>query len=45
MGPKSTEAARGLADRRTVAIQRRKRRFLRSLIRWAENLSKERHDG
>ena len=32
MGPKSTEAARGLAARRRVAIQKRERRFLRSLI-------------
>jgi hypothetical protein len=33
MAPKSTEVARGLAARRTVAIQRHERRFLRSLIR------------
>lgn len=33
MAPKVPEAAPGKTDRPTVAIQRRARRFLRSLIR------------
>lgn len=39
MDPKKPEAARGLADQRAVAIQRRECLFLRSHIRSAETLA------